>query len=230
MLSFTRLSAIVIASMFVSQNAGAVELDWELLAAKSVGKGVSCSENTTQLASAGQDAGLFFSKMNIDMPANANVGTNLQFGTCYVFLKFTVPQGYSVSSSQAGVLGGVIKDVGASGYVDVVSTITRRPADPVKPFVGMAPFGPLIHLFKAFTAVTAVNNPLFELTKTSPLTKHQKNVVCGLTKNGPTDLGMFVQISLAGTRKNSSKTNIIAIDNFDSHVGLGLKEDLCTGH
>ena len=135
MLSFTRLSAVVVASMFVSQYAGAVDLGWELLAAKSVGKGVSCSENSTQLASAGEDAGLFFSNMNIDMPANANVGTNVQYGTCYVFLKFTVPQGYAVSSYQSGVLGGVIKDIGASGYVDVVSTITRHPADPVKPLL-----------------------------------------------------------------------------------------------
>lgn len=224
-----RLSAVVITSMFVTQYAAGAELGWELLAAKSVGKGVSCAENTTQLANAGQEVALFFTNMNVDMPANANVGTNLQFGTCYVFLKFTVPQGYSISSNQSGVIGGVTKDIGTSGYIDVVSTITRQPANPEKPFVGLVPFGPLNHMFKAFNGLTAVNNPLFELTKSSPLTKHDKKVVCRLTKDGPKDLGMFVQISIAGTRKNSSKTNIIAIDNFDNKVGLGLKADLCPG-
>jgi hypothetical protein len=214
-------------SLTLAHEAMAAEVTWELIKAQSTGHGLSCADDTVQMGSAGQDMSLAFQNMTVNMPANGNVKTYAQNGTCFVFIKLTVPKGYSLSSNSSSLFGGVTKDVGTVGYIDLVSTVTRRPANPAHPFVGLAPIGPAVHIVRSFAPNVAINEPLLQMSKTQELGVATKNIICSLTKSGPVELGMFVQLSVAGARAKTSQTNIIAVDNIDSHLNLGLTTAIC---
>jgi hypothetical protein len=212
---------------FLGQYSFANELSWQFVGAQSRGNGVRCDNTSFALTSAGTDMALTMTGLGIDMPTGQLPKVRSQWGTCYIFLNLKVPQGYTVSSSQSTILGGIMKDAGVSGYIDVVSAIHQRPYTSSRWLQGISPIGPVMHLFRNFRYQESINEPLFEMTKSSSLSKAQKSRICRLTASKPAELGYYIQLSLAGTRSSNQRMINVNIDNFDGQFGLQASTEAC---
>jgi hypothetical protein len=205
------------------------ELDWRLVSASSRGiGGVSCDKNSVTLTTAGQDLSLVMSKMNINMTAGEQPRTKYQWATCFIHLAVKIPRGFTISSNQTTLLGGILKDSGVSAYLDLVSAFTQRRPTGISPFVlGVSPIGPVMHIYRPLKYQDDINEPLFDLTKTSNFTVSQKQALCRLTAKQPVEIGYFVQISLAAARSSAQRNAVINLDNFDGHVSLKTSAEEC---
>jgi hypothetical protein len=224
------MSLAVASSSLFAQNAFSQEITWELVKAQSSGSGVSCTNDSVQALGAGEDMSLVFDSMNVNLIAGENTKTRVQYGTCYVFLKMTIPQGHSILANSSSLIGGITKDKGAYGYVDVVATMTRSVATPKHPFRSIIPIGPVLHTHRDLFSSESLNEPLFELSKSKALSTNDKKTLCKLTQTKPAQIGMFVQLSVAGVRTKGTQTNIIGIDTLDSRLDLALKAEACPAH
>lgn len=222
--------AMFTAALIASQTAMASELEWRLVSAASRGfGGVSCDTNSVSLTSAGNDVSLVMSTMNITMPAGEQAKIRSQWGSCFVHLSVKIPQGYTISTNQTTLLGGILKDSGASGYLDVVSMFTQRRRLGLSPFVVGAPaLGPVNHIYRGLRFQEEINEPLFDLNKTSTFTRSQKMDVCRLTAKQPAELGYYVQISLAASRSYKLPNVIMNLDNLDGHFNLQTNAEACS--
>lgn len=214
----------------MSQSALANELEWRLVDAASRGHGgVVCDNNSVAMTSAGNDVSLVLSNMNISMPAGELPGVRSQWGTCFVHLSVKIPQGYTIASNQTSLLGGILKDSGVSGYLDVVTTFSRRRPLGISPYIlGVSPIGPITHIYRPLKYGEDINEPLFDLTKSARFSRSQKQTICRLTAKQPAEIGYFVQISLAASRSSSQRSAIINIDNMDGHFNLQTSTEACT--
>ena len=218
---------ILMASLLCGQAALANELEWQFVGAQSRGNGVRCDNQSFQLTSAGNDMALVMKGLSIDMPAGQLPNVRSQWGTCYIFLNLKIPQGYTISSTQSTILGGVMKDQAISGYFDVVSGIHQRSYTSSRWLQGISPIGPVTHLFRTLRYQDAINEPLFEMTKSTKLSKAQKTRICRLTARQSVVLGYYIQISMAATRSYTQRSINMNIDNLDGHFGLETNSEAC---
>jgi hypothetical protein len=220
---------IVTLSTTLGQVAVANELEWRLVSAASRGiGGISCDKNSVELTSAGTDVSLIMKNMNISMPAGEFPRLKYQWGTCFVHLSVKIPQGFTIKSNQTSLMGGILKDKGPTGYLDVVTTFNQRRPLGMSPFVlGASPIGPVTNIYRALKYKDEIDEPLFDLTRTVSFSNSQKISLCRLTAKQPAEIGYFVQLSLAASRSNSQQNAIVNIDNLDGHFTMQTSVEAC---
>lgn len=215
-------------ALMTAQIAIANDLEWTFVGAKSRGNGPGCDTKSVLMTSAGNDVAVVMTKMNINMPAGQLPRVRSQWGTCYIYMNVKIPQGYTITNSKTSLVGGLIKDSGVSGYVDIVSGINYRNYSLIRWIPGLSPIGPVTHIFRNLKSNEDLNEPLFEMTKDATFNKAQKNRICRLTANRPVELGYYIQISAAATRNSSQRSAIINLDNLDGHLNLAASAEACS--
>lgn len=220
---------IILLASFNGQVALANELEWTFVGAKSRGSGLSCDNKSVFMSAAGSDVAVTLNKMNINMPAGDTSKVRSQWGTCYIYLNVKIPQGYTIASNQTTLLGGLLKDGGVSGYVDIVTALNSRAYHSnVNWFRGVAAIGPVTQIFRNLKYREELNEPLFQMSKNASFNKMQKNRICRLTANQSIELGYYIQISMAATRNSFQKSAIFNIDSMDGNFNLASSAEACS--
>lgn len=220
---------IIAASTLLPQVAFAGEVQWKFVGASSIGNGIQCSKSSTEYSSAGNDLSLLLPQMNISMPAGAKPNIKSQWGTCFILFKVTVPQGETIVTTSSTLIGGILKDKGVQGYIDAVTMLTQQKTWQTNPYVGFVPFafGSAIHLQRNMNSFEQINEPLFEMTKSQNLSPAAKKQLCKLTLARPAELGLYIRLSVAATRRSTSTSAIIKIDSMDQHFDLSMRSEAC---
>jgi hypothetical protein len=206
----------------------AQELEWTLAGVSKRGTGFVCDKNSVTIASAGTDLAITFNDTTIKLTPGQPPKTFIQWGVCLLYLNVKIPQGYTIKDHRLNLIGGVLKDLGTHGYLDLVNSFSRRPF-PTTSTKGfhVHPLGPLLHMSRRFKPTEALDEPLFELSKSSNIQDSARKKICNLTAQKPADLGYFIQISAGLARKTTKQTAILGIDNVDSNIGIETSVQQC---
>jgi hypothetical protein len=216
------VSMVMLATVSLGQ-----ELNWKISKVTSQGNGVSCNEQSVQIANAGTDMTLLFDNMRAEMFGNSEPNTKVKWGKCNVGLEMTIPKNYFLLSANTSLLGGVLKDTMTQGYIDASTFLVRKLPTMIDNVTGPGPFGKILQTQKIWRMNESVNEPLIALYDQKNFNGTQVRNMCEWTKSAPATIGMIVQLTVNAQRNNTSKTVVIAADNIDSHFDMGLKLSKC---
>lgn len=226
-----RRAAFAVVAVSCNLQAGiafAQELNWKIVKTRSVGRGVSCDPNSIQLIQAGGDVSLLFNEMRVDLPAGDKTKVKNEWGFCNVGMNLTIPKDYYITSASTQIIGGIEKDKGTHGYIDVTTHLLRRLPTILDPVNGGGPFGKILHAQRHFPINKEISEPLFVLEDSRKFNARDAKNMCDWTKTSSASIGMMINVRVAGHRPKVDRSMILSADNVDSHFDLGVRIGKCS--
>lgn len=213
--------------LLTAPPAFAQELGFQIVSAHSTGSGLSCDTNSVHMVNAGTNMSLVFDNMNVNLPAGGDNNKLSQSGVCTVALNLTIPKDTYLVQASSQIFGGVEKSVGGSGFIQSAMYMVRKATGNASLFPGLGAHGLMLYSEAVFPASDAISEPLIELSDSQDFTRAQQKAMCRWTKSNSDTVGMIIQLSVNGARKNKNQTTIINVDGADTNFNVGMPIDKC---
>lgn len=185
-------------------------LKWRAFRANGTGDGEPCfyrnkdPKNNMFPSWAGPELSFVFSAMGINMQPPAKELRQQQ--TCTIKAKVTLPKGTYIKGISQTLLGGVLKDEGATGSIVLRSMLFKEAI--------------VLGKVRVNLAAPAVDEPLLEKTAKQSLTRRQKMAQCNATRTKSITSEFRFEVGLEGTRPSADSTFIAQLDTIDMKYAI----------
>lgn len=222
------ISAIATAGfLFTATAAFSEDLNFQMVSARSTGNGLSCDLNSVQMISAGNNMSLIFDHMNVNLPAGGMNKKLASSGVCTVAIDLTIPEDTYLMQASSQIFGGVEKSAGGSGSIMAAMYMVKKSSGTAPLFASLGAHGLMLYTQAIFPTAGSISEPLIQLNDAKSFTLAQQKAMCRRTKKGSEKVGMLVQLSVDGARKNTNQTTIINIDGADTNLEVGIPTGKC---